>query len=41
MSVHMQTKWYQCKYCDEKFIHTMQLVRQYPKCDKNPENANQ
>ena len=41
MSVHTQKKWFKCKYCEEKFVHTMQLVRHYPKCTKNPNYVDQ
>ena len=41
MSVHTQKKWFKCKYREEKFVHTMQLVRHYPKCTKNPNYVDQ
>ena len=41
MSIHTQKKWFKCKYCEEKFVHTMQLVRHYPKCAKNPNYVDQ
>ena len=38
MNSHLQIKKYTCKYCGEKFVHSMQLVRHYIKCEQNPEN---
>ena len=38
MNSHLQIKKYKCKYCGEKFVHSMQLVRHYWKCEDNPDN---
>ena len=38
MNNHLQIKKYTCKYCGEKFVHSMQLVRHYIKCEQNLEN---
>ena len=38
MNMHLQRKKFTCKFCGEKFVHLMQLVRHYVKCDQNPEN---
>ena len=41
MNVHTQHKCFKCKYCDEKFVHTMQLFCHYLKCVMNPEYVDQ
>ena len=39
MNMYTQRKQYKCKYCEEMFVQTMQLVGHYPKCTKNPAYA--